>query len=103
METAEATRVPLGPARVQAHAGAPAGCALAGCRAEAPVVVLHTPEAGHRKLKGPARVSPIAQANSGLRWHCPQRGVSALELPLEELEGASGRWHLHPGTHQVRM
>ena len=84
METAEATRVPLGPAPVQAHAGAPAGCALAGCRAEAPVVVLHTPgpEAGHRK--GPARVSRIAQANSGLRWHCPQRGVSALELPLEE-------------------
>ena len=97
MGTAEAHRVPLGPAPVLAHAGAPAGCALAGCRAESPVVVLPTPEAGHGK--GPARVSRIAQANSGLRWHCPQRGVSALELPLEE----GGRWHLHPGTHQVRM
>ena len=97
METAEATRVPLGPAPVQAHAGAPAGCALAGCKAEAPVVVLPTPEAGHGK--GPARASQIALVSAGLKWHCPQRGVFVLGLPLEE----GGRWHLHPGTHQVRM
>ena len=97
MGTAEAHRVPLGPVPVLAHAGAPAGCALAGCRAVAPVVVLATPAAVHRE--GLARVSRIAQANSGPKWHCPQRGVSALELP----QGEGGRWNLHPGTHQVHV
>ena len=82
MGTAEAHRVPLGPAPVLAHAGAHAGCALAGCRAVAPVVVLSIPAAGHRE--GLARVSRIALANSGPKWHCPQRGVPVLELPQGE-------------------
>ena len=60
-------------------------------------MVLTIPEAGH--WKGPARVSRIALVSAGLKWHCPQRGVFVSGLPLEE----GGRWHLHPGTHQVRM
>ena len=97
METAEAHRVPLGPAPVLAHAVAHAGCALARCRAVAPVVVLSIPVAGHRE--GLAGVSRIALANSGLKWHYPQRGVSVLELP----QGEGGRWILQPGTHQVHV
>ena len=81
-ETAEAPRMPLGPVPVLALAGADAGCALAGCRAVAPVVVPAIPVAEHRE--GRARVSRIALANSGPKWHSPERGVLVLELPQGE-------------------
>ena len=96
-ETAVASRMPLGHEPVLALACADAGCALAGHEAGAPVAVLAIPLAEHRE--GRARVSRIALVSAGLKWHCPQRGVFVLGLPLEE----GGRWHLHPGTHQVRM
>ena len=96
-ETAVASRMPLGHESLLALACADAGCALAGHEAGAPVAVLAIPLAEHRE--GRARVSRIALANSGPKWHSPERGVLELELP----QGEGSRQSLHPGTHQVHM
>ena len=90
-----------GAGTAEAPAEAPAG-ALAEAPAEAEVEAASVTVVSSLRVlyrAAEARVSRIAEANSGPKWSCPQRGAPAVELPLE----GGCRSGLHPGTHQVHM
>ena len=92
MGTAEAPGMHLGSALVVWHAGS-----FAARWAAAPVMVPAFLDAEYRA--GLARVSRIAEANSGPKLCFPHRGVLAVVFPQEE----GRRSGLHHGTHQVHV
>ena len=93
----EAQETGTAEAPAEAPAGAPAEAPAEAEVEAASVTVVSSLRVLYRAAE--ARVSRIAEANSGPKWSYPQRGAPAAELPLEE----GCRPCLHPGTHQVRM